>query len=221
MAKLYFRYSAMNSGKTTALIQAAYNYEEQGKRVSVVKPTIDTKGGDMVVSRVGLTRKADILLRPEASVEKSLANVAVACVLVDEAQFITPEQADDFLWYAVKKDVPVLAYGLRTDFQGNGFPGATRLLEIAHTIEEFKTICRCGIKATFNGRKIDGKFVYDGDQVAIDDNQRVEYEPLCAADYGKLVLGMLPETFLQQTSLLDTAYNKDNHGASVISEIPV
>lgn len=185
MAKLYFRYSAMNSGKTTALIQAAFNYEERGMRVVIVKPSVDTKGGQKIVTRLGLSRKVDILLGPDQSITQELDRfVDCHCVLVDEAQFLTPKQVDELFWYASQCNVPVLTYGLRTDFQTIGFPGATRLLELAHELQELKTICRCGKKALLNGRKIDGKFIFEGDQVAIDGKQRVEYESLCANCYS-------------------------------------
>jgi thymidine kinase len=189
MAKLYFRYSAMNSGKSTALIQAAHNYEERGMRVVVVKPAIDSKGDNAVVSRLGIKRHADVLLSPESQISALLKDAGPAhCILVDEAQFLTPLQVSDLFWYAVDRDVPVIAFGLRSDFKTNGFPGSTRLLELAHNITELKTICRCGKKALFNGRKINGKFVLEGDQVEIDDKAHVEYEALCADDYKKLVL---------------------------------
>lgn len=186
MAKLYFRYSAMNSGKSTALLQAAYNYEERGMHVCVIKPAVDTKGQDTVVSRLGVTRPVDILVKPKMSVLKLLSQRPKAdCVLVDEAQFFQPEQIDELFWYAVKQGVPVMAYGLRTDFSTRGFPGATRLLELAHEIQELKTICRCGKKAIFNGRKRNGKFVFEGAQVAIDGKDNIEYESLCAACYAR------------------------------------
>lgn len=189
MAKLYFRYSAMNSGKTTALIQAAHNYEERGMKVLVLKPSVDTKGQEAIASRLGLERKVDIIVRPDDTIEQLLAGHRdISCVLVDEAQFITPAQSEELFWYAVKADVPVLTYGLRTDFQTVGFPGATRLLELAHELQELKTICRCGKKAILNGRKINGEFVYEGEQVAIEDQDDIEYESLCAADYRQLVL---------------------------------
>ena len=193
MAKLYFRYSAMNSGKSSALIQAAHNYEERGMHVVVIKATIDTKGQDRVVSRLGISRKVDILLHPNDSatemLDKAYKKRPFVCVLLDEAQFITASQAEEFFWYAVNADIPVLAYGLRADFATNGFPGSTRLLELAHELQELKTICRCGKKALFNGRKINGKFVSEGNQVAIEDQADIEYESLCAQDYQKLVLG--------------------------------
>ena len=188
MAKLYFRYSAMNSGKTTALMQAAYNYEERGMKVLLLKPALDTKGQTKITSRLGLERDVDILVNHEDSIAYLLKDRQTHCVLVDEAQFITPAQVEELFWYAVNENVPVLAYGLRTDFQTVGFPGATRLLELAHELQELKTICRCGKKAMLNGRKINGEFVREGKQVEIDDKDHVEYESLCAEDYRKLVL---------------------------------
>lgn len=186
MAKLYFRYSAMNSGKTTALIQTAFNYEERGMNPIIVKPAIDTKAGNMLSSRIGISRKVDILLKHTQSVSKALAKFPDChCVLVDEAQFLTPTQAEELFWYATKQNVPVIAYGLRTDFQTKGFPGATRLLELAHELQELKTICRCGKKALFNGRKLAGEFIFHGSQVAIDGEQDIQYESLCGACYAK------------------------------------
>lgn len=178
MAKLYFRFGAMNSGKSTAVLQAAYNYEERGQRVLLAKPTIDTKGDARVVSRLGVSRPVDFVLAPEDDVLVAFAEhrarvmdstgVDVSCLLIDEAQFLTERQVDDLLRIAIQESIPVLAYGIRTDFQTVAFPGSRRLLEIAHSLEELKTICRCGRKAVFNARKIDGRFVFDGDQVAID-----------------------------------------------------
>lgn len=186
MAKLYFRYSAMNSGKTTAVIQAAYNYEERGMKPLIMKPAVDTKGAHSIVSRLGVSRNVDILLDTNDSIEKVMKkHPDCHCLLVDEAQFLTPKQVDELFWYATEHDIPVLAYGLRTDFQTVGFPGATRLLELAHELQELKTICRCGKKALLNGRKLAGKFIFEGDQVAIDGEQNIEYESLCASCYKK------------------------------------
>jgi len=200
VAKLYFRYGAMNSGKSTALLQAAYNYEERGQRVLLAKPEIDTKGASQIESRLGMTREVDFLIgsdddaralfavhrqriRDEADEELLPAAPAdVACLLIDEAQFLTPEQIDDLFRIAVLDGIPVLAYGIRNDFRTHAFPGSARLLAIAHTLEELKTICRCGRKAVFNGRKVDGRFVFDGDQVAID-GVAVTYESLCGNCY--------------------------------------
>lgn len=192
MAKLYFRYGAMNSGKSTALLQAAHNYEERGQRVVLLKPRIDTKGNDTIVSRLGVDRGVDVMIEPTDNLVQVVAahidslqaayGQDLACVLVDEAQFLTPHQVDDLFVVAVQVNVPVIAYGIRTDFQTVAFPGSRRLLEIAHSVEELKTICRCGRKAVFNARTVDGAFVFDGDQVAID-GVDVGYESLCGECY--------------------------------------
>jgi thymidine kinase len=192
MAKLYFRYGAMNSGKSTALLQAAFNYEERGHRVLLAKPAVDTKGDRSIVSRLGMVREVDFTIEPEADVldrfQQHRTRVIeghgrdVSCLLVDEAQFLTSEQVDDLLRIALMDAIPVLAYGIRTDFQTMAFPGSRRLLEVAHSLEELKTICRCGRKAIFNARRIGGVFVFDGDQVAID-GEDVTYESLCGVCY--------------------------------------
>lgn len=200
MAKLYFRYGAMNSGKSTALLQAAHNYEERGQRVLLAKPAIDTKGASQIESRLGMTREVDFLIGPDDDAralftrerDRGLAAGAhellpaeprdVACLLVDEAQFLTPGQIDDLFRIAVLDGIPVMAYGIRNDFRTHAFPGSARLLAISHSLEELKTICRCGRKAVFNGRLLDGRFVFSGDQVAID-GAEVTYESLCGDCY--------------------------------------
>ena len=191
MAKLYFRYGAMNSGKSTALMQVAFNYEERGMRVLILKPSVDTKGGEKLVSRLGVSRPVDVAVPPEMDVfglvQQNAAQGArpLACVLTDESQFFTPLQAEQLFLITVKLNIPVIAYGLRTDFSMRGFPGSTRLLELAHAIEEMKTICACGRKATCNGRKVNGEFVFEGDQVVIDQGGEIEYQSLCAQCYFK------------------------------------
>ncbi|MEN0022772.1 MAG: thymidine kinase [Microbacterium sp.] len=208
MAKLYFRYGAMNSGKSTALLQAAYNYEERGQRVLLAKPAIDTKGASEISSRLGMTREVDFLIGPDHDARalfdterdrvRSAAEgelfpegpVDVACLLIDEAQFLTALQVDDLFRIAIEDGIPVIAYGIRNDFLTHAFPGSARLLAIAHSLEELKTICRCGRKAVFNGRVIGGRFVFSGDQVAIDEGaegaaapELTTYESLCGACY--------------------------------------
>jgi thymidine kinase len=190
MAKLYFRYGAMNSGKSTAVLQVAYNYEERGMRVMLIKPAADTKGNDLIVSRLGASRKVDVLATPELNLEGVITQwhkdvEKISCVITDEAQFFTPEQIEQLMRVAVLHNIPVINYGIRTDFQTKLFPGSARLMELAHTLEELKTICRCGKKAIFNGRKIDGQFIFKGAQVAIDGEQSVEYESLCGNCYLK------------------------------------
>ena len=186
MSKLYFRHGAMNSGKSTALLQVAFNYEERGQHVLIAKPAVDTKGDRGIVSRLGVVRDADFLILPTDNLRELVAEQSkrfkVDCLLIDEAQFLTREQVDQAMEIAVLDNVPVLAYGIRTDFRTNGFPGSIRLLEIAHSLEELKTICRCGKKAMFNARLQNGKFIFDGDQVAID-GDKVTYESLCPNCY--------------------------------------
>ena len=188
MGKLYFRHGAMNSGKSTALLQVAYNYEERGQKVLLVKPAVDTKGDSKVVSRLGMVRDVDFLILPGENLRtKVRAHISetgssIDCLLIDEAQFLTRNQVDEAMEIAVLDGIPVLAYGIRTDFLTNGFPGSIRLLEISHSLEELKTICRCGRKAMFNARLKNGAFVFDGDQVAIDGDE-VTYESLCPNCY--------------------------------------
>ena len=187
MAKSYFRYGAMNSGKTAILLQVAYNYEQRGMKTLILKPGIDTKGANYLVSRIGLKRKVNHVILENEDVYKYLEkNVKdISCILVDEAQFLTKQQVEDLMQIVVDFDVPIICYGLRTDFRTEGFEGATRLLEIAHSIEEMKIICKCGRKAIFNTRKVNGKFTFSGGQVAIDGKDSVTYESLCPICYYK------------------------------------
>lgn len=193
MAKLYFRYGAMNSGKSTALLQAAHNYEERGQHVLLAKPAVDTRGDSRVVSRLGVTREVDFLIEPGDDVLHTfLGNkqrierergIIISCLLIDEAQFLSGRQVEQLFRVAVSERIPVLTYGIRTDFQTRAFPGSARLLELSHTLEEMKTICRCGRKALLNGRKRDGHFIAEGSQIAMDEDADVTYESLCGACY--------------------------------------
>ena len=188
MSKLFFRYGAMNSGKSTAMLQVAHNYEERDQRVVLVKSSVDTKGNDQIVSRLGVTRTADILLSPGQDLRAALnerdteSGHEIACVLIDEAQFLTPEQVDQALAVAVLDGIPVVAFGIRTDFRTRAFPGSQRLMEVAHSLQEMKTICRCGSKAIFNARLGEQGIIREGDQVMIDGEQ-ARYEALCARCY--------------------------------------
>ena len=187
MAKLYFRYGAMNSGKSTLLLQTAHNYEERGMHVILIKPSKDIKADECVESRLGVNRKVDYLVDDNTSILDIVSKLEnVSCILVDEAQFLNPNQVDELLRVTTDYDIPVICYGLRTDFKTNGFPGSIRLLEIAHSIEEMKTICRCGNKATFNARFVNGDLVTEGEQVAIDGFDSVTYESMCPKCYYRL-----------------------------------
>ena len=190
MAKLYFRYGAMGCGKTMQLLQVAFNYEERGHKVCVIKPNTDTKHGTKLDTRIGPERETnfcfDRITNLYDEIAKSYKNVQ--CVLVDEAQFLTKSQVDDLMRVTVDLDIPVMCYGLRLNFkcEDGGFEGATRLLQVAHDIEEIKTICECGKKATLNSRFLNGKFVADGPDILIDDGKtKIEYRALCPACYQK------------------------------------
>ena len=184
MAKLYFRYGAMNCGKTTLLLQTAYNYEERGMKVLIFKPKIDTKGDNTVVSRLGITRNIDYLLSADDMISNYLDESNLpAAIIVDEAQFLTSKQVDDLYIISKKLNIPVLTYGLRNDFLMHTFEGAARLLALADSIEELKTICRCGRKATQNMRLLNGKPVFKGESVLIDGTSNIVYESVCGKCY--------------------------------------
>jgi len=180
MAKLYFYYASMNAGKSTTLLQADFNYRERGMKTLLFTAAIDTRSGAGTIgSRIGLER--DAIAFGETTDLRAVALGAegpVACVLVDEAQFLTPAQVDQLAELADDHDMPVLAYGLRTDFRGDLFPGSARLLAIADALIELKSVCECGRKATMNLR-VDaaGQAVADGAQTEIGGNGR--YVALC------------------------------------------
>jgi thymidine kinase len=182
VAKLYFRYAAMNAGKSTALLQTAHNYEERGLRVRLFTAAHDDRGGvGVIASRLGLSRAAETF-GTDTSFERTavLADSAArpACLLIDEAQFLTREQVRQLHRLVHRDDIPVLCWGLRSDFQGKAFDGAAELLTLADDLEELKTICACGRKASMNLR-VDGsgRRVTDGEQVLIGGNER--YRAVC------------------------------------------
>lgn len=182
MAKLYFRYAAMNAGKSTALLQAAHNYEERGMKVALFTAAHDDRSGTGVIgSRLGLTRAATTF-GPDTRFERDALPPDLACVLIDEAQFLTPEQVVQLHRMAHVEGLPVLCYGLRGDFRGEPFPGSARLLTIADELEEMKTICACGRKASMNMRiDAEGRRVLHGEQVLIGGNDR--YRAVCPSCY--------------------------------------
>ena len=190
MAKLIFRYGAMNCGKTMHLLQTDYNYKSYDLKTIVIKPSVDTKGGTSIVTRIGLKRKVDVLLRPHDNVRQKLDLRDVACILVDEAQFLQPHQVEDLWKIAKLNDIPVICYGLRTSFTSKMFVGSKPLMELSDDLEELVTICSCGAKAKFNARKVNGKFVTDGNEIAIDGKDNVTYEPLCGKCYIEKVMGV-------------------------------
>ena len=186
MAKLFFRYSAMNAGKSTSLLQIAYNYEEQGQKVLLFTAGIDDRSGvGVIASRLGLQRQAatfdvntdfwTLLSGPQ----RGSGAQPVACVLIDESQFLLPVQVRQLHRLANTVGLPIICFGLRSDFRGQPFPGSAHLLTLADDIEEIKTICACGRKATMNIRTTDaGERVREGEQVEIGGHNR--YQQVCA-----------------------------------------
>ncbi len=181
MAKLYFRYGTMDSAKSMNLLAVAHNYRKQGKTVRLLKPAVDDRfGRDTIRSRSGLERKVDLLVDQDTRLRPA-DFAGVDCILVDEAQFLPPRVVDDLREITHDPGVPVICYGLRTDFRTRLFPGSKRLLELADRIEEVKVTCtHCNRKAIFNMRLRDGRPELDGAQVVLGDET---YEPLCSACY--------------------------------------
>lgn len=243
MASLRFKYSPMNAGKSSNLLQVAHNYMERGMNSLVLKPSIDTKGEDKVVGR-GMkdTRKVDYLVAPDTNVyeliltylkkrTKKVTNIEicekienivqdskkaeelfnvindylieqgidinkenhfsniVSAILVDEAQFLTEKQVKELSDVAVILDIPVICFGLKTDFRGELFEGSAALFKHANIYEELTTVCVCGKKALYNARLVNGKYVKDGSQVAIDGKDEVTYISLCPEHYREFVYG--------------------------------
>lgn len=187
MANLEFRYGPMNSGKSMNLLQTAYNYEENNKKVILIKSVIDTKGGDYLVSRIGPKRKIQIKLGKKESLlsNKYIEKIRKAdIVLVDEAQFLNKSQVEE-LWIITKKfDILVICFGLKTNFKSEFFEGSKRLFELSDKFKKLETICKCGKKAFFNAREINGKYVKDGLENVIDgENKETKYVPLCGKCY--------------------------------------
>jgi thymidine kinase len=195
VAKLYFYYSTMNAGKSTALLQASHNYQERGMRTLLYTAHIDTRDGGRIHSRIGIEREArhfhaQLDLRKDILSELNVG--PLACVLVDEAQFLTPAQVKQLGAVVDELNVPVLCYGLRTDFRGEMFPGSAQLLAWADNLVELKTICHCGRKAIMVVRvKADGTAEREGAQIEIGGNER--YVSLCRKHFSQALAGaMIP-----------------------------
>ena len=241
MATLRFRYSPMNAGKSSNLLQVAHNYNERGMNVLLMKPSLDTKGDDKVVARgMKNSRKVDYLVTPSMNIydlvvdylkknnkeyinneellkkieqfEKDPKKISIiyntindylieknydnkfdkilSAILMDEAQFLTEKQVKQLSDITVILDIPVICFGLRTDFKGNLFPGSEALFRYANSLEELTTVCICGKKALHNARLVNGKYVSDGSQVAIDEKDNVTYISLCPEHYREFVYGI-------------------------------
>ena len=190
MAQLYFYYSAMNAGKSTSLLQSAHNYREQGMQVRLYTAAIDDRFGRGVIrSRIGLQSQAHLFedtTKFFSSISEEHNTHTLSCVLVDEAQFLTTWQVNELAMVVDRLNIPVLCFGIRTDFQGELFPGSSRLLAIADKLTELKTVCACGRKATMTVRLDEqGRVVAAGEQVQIGGNER--YESKCRRHYSELM----------------------------------
>lgn len=191
MAKLYYRYGAMGSSKTANAIMVQYNYTERHQRVLMVKPRLDTRDGERtVMSRCGLQAECVFMEElPEMDVS------TYDCVIVDEAQFLTKAQVQLLVHIVDDLGVPVIAYGLRTDFQGNFFEGSLWLMAWADTIEEVKTICWCGKKAICNARVVNGQVIKEGDQILLGGSS--QYVSLCRKHWQSGELGDFGEIHME------------------------
>ncbi|HIY05453.1 MAG TPA: thymidine kinase [Candidatus Evtepia faecigallinarum] len=187
MAKLYFKYGAMGSSKSAQALITQFNYEELGMAVWLIKPSVDVRdGADIVRSRIGLARRAQVI-SPQDDLLEAFARAGTFDVIIaDEAQFLTPEQIDQLRQIVDEQDVPVLCFGLRTDFLTHLFPGSRRLLELADSITEIKTVCACGAKATVNARlDSQGRVLTQGDQVFLGGND--SYQAMCHRCWRKKI----------------------------------
>ena len=187
MAKLYFKYGAMGSSKSAQALITKFNYEELGMSVWLIKPGTDTRDGvDVIRSRIGLSEKARVIGPEEDIIAAYRAAGRHDVIIADEAQFFTPEQIDGLRTLVDEEELPVLCFGLRTDFLTHFFPGARRLMELADSLTEIKTVCACGRKATVNAR-IDerGRIVTEGSQVLLGGNDR--YVAMCHRCWKKRI----------------------------------
>jgi len=186
VAQLYYRYSTMNAGKSIELIKVAYNYEERGKKVLTLVPSVDDRyGNGVITSRIGIQREAIMVADDTNILELFLSENTkgkIDCVLVDECQFLKKHHVQELVEIVDSCDVPVLAYGLKNDFRNELFEGSYYMLVYADKIEEIKTICWCGRKATMVARVVDGKFVKQGEQVLVGGNDM--YVSLCRKHYN-------------------------------------
>ena len=187
MAKLYFKYGAMGSSKTANALITKFNYEERGMTGWLIKPATDSRDGISVIrSRIGLEAEADVISKTDNLVDRFSARLRTDVIIADECQFFTPAQIDQLRRLVDERNIPVLCFGLRTDFQTKLFPGSSRLFEMADSITEIKTICDCGSKATVNARiSPDGKVITEGEQVFLGGND--SYIAMCHSCWRKRI----------------------------------
>ena len=185
MAKMHFKYASMNSGKSIDLIRTAHNYEENGYKTLIISPNVTKNSNGKISSRIGLDRQADIMLLYSDDVLEVLKGKLkdISVILVDEAQFLGAKQVEDLFLISKAINIPVICYGLRTNFKMESFSGSKRLLELSEVLEELTTLCKCGQIARFVGRKVGENYVKEGEEVIIKGTDNITYEPLCGKCY--------------------------------------
>ncbi len=185
MAKMHFKYASMNSGKSIDLIRTAHNYEENGYKTLIISPNVNKNSNGKISSRIGLDRQADIMLLYSDDVLEVLKGKLkdISVILVDEAQFLGAKQVEDLFLISKAINIPVICYGLRTNFKMESFSGSKRLLELSEVLEELTTLCKCGQIARFVGRKVGENYVKEGEEVIIKGTDNITYEPLCGKCY--------------------------------------
>lgn len=201
MANLVFNYSTMNSGKTLELLRKAFSYNEVNLNVIILKPFCDTKGNNQIVTRLGLKRKVDYLIKEEDSILELLKNDLdnVSCIFVDEAQFLNSNQIDELYYISKFYNIEVFCYGLRDNFKMQLFDGSKRLFEVADELVSYDSRCKCGNNAKFSARKVNGEYVNEGDEVLIDGSSSdVVYEPICGECYLKKVKKLTNQNILRR-----------------------
>jgi len=184
MAKLYFRYGTVGSAKTLNLLAVAHNYRKQGKKIILMKPDLDTRfGKEQIKSRAGLEMQADVLIEDEGSL-RGLDYLNISCILVDEAQFLSAKVIEELRWITLEYNIPILCYGLRTDFKSYLFEGSSRLMELADSIEEVKATCHfCNRKSIMNLKHVNGVAISEGSSVDLGADEK--YFPACYSCYSK------------------------------------
>jgi len=214
MAKLYFRYGTVGAGKTLALVNVAQSYKAQGKEVLVMKPRLDMRYGQWVIrSRTGLELSSDVLIDSSSDIrpEKWPEGARPTLVLVDEAQFLDRESIDELRRVATIHDIPVICYGIRTDFRTQLFPGSARLFEVADQLEEIKSVCQyCHSKAVFNLRLLNGEPVGEGPVIVLGDSDT--YQAVCGLHYYQLVTSVSQKRAHELRLVESTKRDRKEHG---------
>ena len=191
MAKLNFKYGAMNCGKSDSLIKAEFNYRQQGLKSICIKPKTDTKLLNYIISRTKFKKKADLVADTKINLRKWILNYQkqhgiIDVVFLDESQFLSPKQVNELYEVAKIDNISIIAYGLKIDFKSKFFPGSKRFFELSDNIEKLQTMCKCGSQAGFNIRLVNGKPVFKGSVIAIDGKNKVEYDSVCGECWNKL-----------------------------------